>query len=623
MNRSQLAQASALFWRHLRPALTNPAKFAGLVQRIGQIWASKGFTGAIKHHAPGTALYRDYPKWLVEREPLQIMEGANNKIGPTISILAISDASSDAEFPQMLESLLTQNDHAWELVVDSHLWQRYTNPKDPRVKTVETAEIQASSEDNAFGKLLQKLAQHATAPYVHIYQSGQFRRDWIRQCAAAITDTEPILLYWDHDLLDAQQQRHTPNFKPRLNPELALSQNYIGAAWITPRQLFLAANPIASSRANMLLGEARKIGSFGAFCYYLQLEIIFTKRSKNIHIAQVLSHHRSEVTLSSLTDALNSFLCTHDVSYDHATFNGTAFQLKSANKATPKVSIIIPTRDGLGLLKHTISTLQALTTYPNYEIIIADNDSTDPATCAYLNDVNGRNKIRVFRAPGAFNFSKINNLATEHTDGELLLFLNNDVEIIESNWLSEMVGNALNTGVGAVGCMLLFPNRTIQHAGIVLGLGGYAKHVFANQPEGYAGPNGRACSLQQMSAVTAACLMVQRVHFNAVNGFDERYAVAFNDVDLCLRLQAAGLRNIWTPNAILLHHESASRGYDDSVASQARFLVEAQQFHARWDHELRDDPFYNPNLTLTDAAFALGWERTGNINTKSHVNHPA
>jgi O-antigen biosynthesis protein len=289
------------------------------------------------------------------------------------------------------------------------------------------------------------------------------------------------------------------------------------------------------------------------------------------------------------------------------------------------VSIIIPTRDSLGLLKHTISSLQALTTYPNYEIIIADNDSTDPATCAYLNDVNdvnGRNKIRVFKTPGAFNFSKINNLATEHTDGELLLFLNNDVEIIAPNWLNEMVGNALNAGVGAVGCMLLFPNRTIQHAGIVLGLGGYAKHVFANQPEGYAGPNGRACSLQQLSAVTAACLMVQRVHFNAVNGFDERYAVAFNDVDLCLRLQAAGLRNIWTPNAILLHHESASRGYDDSPASQSRFLAEAQQFHARWDHELRDDPFYNPNLTLAGAAFALGWERTGSSNPISHVNQP-
>ncbi len=617
MNRSQLAQASALFWRHLRPALTNPAKLAGLVQRIGQIWASKGFTGAIKHHAPGVALYTDYPKWLAEREPLQIMAGASSKTDPTISILVVSDASSSAEFPQMLESLLGQNSAAWELILDGRLWEHQSKPNDPRVKTVETAEIAVSPEDNAFGKSLQKLAQYATAPYVHIYQSGHFRLDWVSQCAVAIANAAPTLLYWDHDLVDAQKQRHSPNFKPRLNPELALSQNYIGVAWIASRELFCATNSKA------LLNEASSMSAFDACCYYLQLEIAFATHGKSSHIAQVLSHHRSETKLSSLADTLNFFLRKHDVGYDHATFNGDAFQLRPANKAAPKVSIIIPTRDGLGLLKQTISTLQALTTYPNYEIIIADNDSTDPATCAYLNDVNGHNKIRVFKTPGAFNFSKINNLATEHTDGELLLFLNNDVEIIEPNWLDEMVGNALNTGVGAVGCMLLFPNHTIQHAGIVLGLGGYAKHVFANQPEGYAGPNGRACSLQQMSAVTAACLMVQRVHFNAVNGFDERYAVAFNDVDLCLRLQAAGLRNIWTPNAILLHHESASRGYDDSPASQTRFLVEAQQFHARWDHQLRDDPFYNPNLTLAGAAFALGWERPSSINTTSHADHPA
>ena len=609
MNRSQLAQASALFWRHLRPALTDPAKLAGLVQRIGQIWASKGLTGAIKHHAPGAALYADYAKWILEREPAQILRDKSRQTTPIISVLVVSDASSDAEFPKMLESLLAQNSNAWEVVVDGRMWDRQINPNHPQIRTGETPENRASSGSYGYGETLEKLCQHAVAPYIHIYQNGTFRCDWVAQCCAAIDANQPTMLYWDDDLFDAQNYRHAPNFKPRWNPELALSQNYIGAAWLTTRDKLLAATPVNSALSKAVPKEVGKTGVFGAFCYFIQLEIAFAKHAKNTHLPQLLSHHGSQTRLSWLSDGLNAFLRTHHVGYSAGVATAHAFTLTPANTATPKVSIIIPTRDGSGLLKHTISSLQALTAYPNYEIIIADNDSTDPATCAYLNDVHNTNNIRVFKTPGAFNFSKINNLATEHTDGELLLFLNNDVEIIEANWLGEMVGNALNTGVGAVGCMLLFPNRTIQHAGIVLGLGGYAKHVFANQPEGYAGPNGRACSLQQLSAVTAACLMVQRVHFNAVNGFDERYAVAFNDVDLCLRFEAAGLRNIWTPNAVLLHHESASRGYDDSAASQSRFSAEAQQFHARWDHQLRDDPFYNPNLTLTGAGFALGWER--------------
>ena len=613
MNRSQLAQASALFWRHLRPALTNPAKLAGLVQRIGQIWVSKGITGAIKHHAPGAALYADYAKWISEREPAQILADDNRQTTPIVSVLVVSDASSDAEFPKMLESLLAQNSGAWEVIVDGRMWGRQINPHHPQIRTVETPEIQVSLGGDGsygYGETLEKLSRHAVAPYVHIYQNGTFRADWVAQCSAAIDANHPTLLYWDDDLFDSQNHRHAPNFKPRWNPELALSQNYIGAAWLTKRDKLLAATPVNSALSKAVPEEVLKTSVFGTFCYFIQLEIAFAKNATNHHLPQLLSHHGSQTRLSWLNDGLNAFLRTHNVGYSAGVATAHAFKLTPANTTTPKVSIIIPTRDGLGLLKHTISSLQALTAYPNYEIIIADNDSTDPATCAYLSDVHNTKNIRVFKTPGAFNFSKINNLATEHTDGELLLFLNNDVEIIEANWLGEMVGNALNTGIGAVGCMLLFPNRTIQHAGIVLGLGGYAKHVFANQPEGYTGPNGRARSLQQLSAVTAACLMVQRVHFNAVNGFDERYAVAFNDVDLCLRFQAAGLRNIWTPNAALLHHESASRGYDDSVASQSRFQAEAQQFHARWDPQLRDDPFYNPNLTLTGAGFALGWERS-------------
>ena len=215
--------------------------------------------------------------------------------------------------------------------------------------------------------------------------------------------------------------------------------------------------------------------------------------------------------------------------------------------------------------------------------------------------------VSVLRLDEPFNFSRINNAAAARARGPLLCFLNNDTEVISADWLEEMVSLAVREGVGAVGAMLYYPNDTMQHAGVVLGLGGIASHPHRGERRGAPGNYGRAALTQTMSAVTAACMLLRKSAFDAVGGFDESLAVAYNDVDLCLRLQARGFRNVWTPFAELYHYESVSRGDDLNDDNRERFLAESRAMSDRWGGLLTADPYYNPNLSLTRADLWLAY----------------
>jgi O-antigen biosynthesis protein len=277
--------------------------------------------------------------------------------------------------------------------------------------------------------------------------------------------------------------------------------------------------------------------------------------------------------------------------------------------ALPRVSILIPTRNQVHLLRTCLESLGALTDYPDVELIVIDNGSDEPDALAYLATLRARPGVQVLPMPlRPFNFSALNNRAAEQASGELLLLLNNDIEVIEPHWLRAMVAQALRAGVGAVGARLLYPDRTLQHGGVVLGLGrdGVASPAFKGLPLAAPGPAGRAQCLQAYSAVTAACLLVRKSLYQQVGGLDETHlAVAYNDVDFCLKLRAAGLRNLWTPQATLIHHESVSRGRDATAANSDRFATEAAWMRERWGAALRDDPAYNPNLNGLTGDFAL------------------
>jgi GT2 family glycosyltransferase len=273
----------------------------------------------------------------------------------------------------------------------------------------------------------------------------------------------------------------------------------------------------------------------------------------------------------------------------------------------PLVSLVIPTRDAADLLKTCVETIRAKTAYRPYELIVVDNQSREPATLRLLRGLEERKVARVLRYDAPFNYSAINNLGVREARGEIVGLLNNDLEIMEPGWLATMVAQALRPEVGAVGARLLYPDGTVQHGGVILGIGGVANHAHRNFPGSEAGYFGRLQLVQDLSAVTAACLLVRRDVYLRLGGLDESIAVAFNDVDFCLRLRKAGLRCVYTPDATLVHHESKSRGKDDSPDKRARFAREVETIMARWGELLRNDPAYNPNLTLESEDFALAW----------------
>lgn len=272
----------------------------------------------------------------------------------------------------------------------------------------------------------------------------------------------------------------------------------------------------------------------------------------------------------------------------------------------PQVTIIIPTRNGLALMEACLEGLLKRTDYPAFDIIVCDNDSDDPALLARFEEWSRDPRFRVLPCPGPFNYSVINNRAAREAKGEILLLLNNDTEIRHPDWLREMVSHAVRPEIGAVGARLLFPSLRVQHAGTVLGLAGLAGHDMLHTPQKSHGPYDLLCLTRRVSAVTAACLAVRREAFLAVGGFDEEgLRVAYNDVDLCLKLRAAGLSNLVTPHAELLHKESATRGDDMSPTHKARWLTERATMRARWGDALVTDPYYSPLLSIDPPARIL------------------
>ncbi|MDR2546534.1 MAG: glycosyltransferase family 2 protein [Lachnospiraceae bacterium] len=274
----------------------------------------------------------------------------------------------------------------------------------------------------------------------------------------------------------------------------------------------------------------------------------------------------------------------------------------------PLISIIIANKDHTDDLRGLIDSIITKSTYRNYEIIIVENNSVTEDIFAYYEELKDNPQIRVITFPTAFNFSAINNFGATQAHGEYLLFLNNDTEVLRVNWLEEMLMYAQREDVACVGAKLYYPDKTIQHAGVVLGLGAHrtAGHSHYRQHRENLGYMGRLCYAQNVTAVTAACLMVAKYLFDEVGGFDEEFAVSLNDVDLCLKLRAKGYLNVFTPFAELYHYESRSRGLDLDGENARRYEAESVRFRSKWAEELAaGDPYYNPNFSLDKSDFSL------------------
>jgi len=417
---------------------------------------------------------------------------------------------------------------------------------------------------------------------------------------------ETDLVYSDEDKIDEDGRRFEPYFKPDWNPDLFLGQNYLSHFSVYRTAL------------------VRDVGGFregyeGSQDWDLALRV--TDRStppRILHIPKVLYHWRAIAGSTALELSEKSYPveAARRALIDHFAARGIGASLEPVpgghwrtvyplSQPAPLVSIIIPTRNGLEHLRRCVESITSATDYPSYEILIVDNGSDEPATLAWLGQV-ASDTIRVLPVPGPFNYSAINNTAVRAARGEIVALLNNDLEVITPGWLTEMVSHACRQDVGCVGAMLYFPNDHIQHAGVILGVGGVAGHAFRDFPRGTEGVFNRARLIQELSAVTAACLVVRKSVYTLVGGLDEAdLAIAFNDIDFCLKVRRAGFRNIWTPFAELYHHESASRGADDTPEKRHRFDREVEAMLRRWGSDLGGDPAYNPNLTLERNDFSL------------------
>lgn len=524
---------------------------------------------------------------------------------PVIDMVLNAEADSDvAQLKRSIQSLLNQVYPHWRLAVTLP-----TSGADAQV-----ALVQKLAADEPRIRLC--LAPQSTPPGKHaalalqtcqgawtgvMHPGDQLREQALLVLAQTLQKhPEAVVVYPDEDQVNAQGRRSHHHFKPDWNADYQRSANYIGhVCWV--------------SRAHLI----ECTGGGGMQGYEVLLRCTESLPAQRIvHVPRVLWHRATPAKTWLAQEDLPSLQSHLDRHSPGAKAEVTGQGLLRVHHAIPDpaplVSIVICTRNQFKLLQTCIDSITRITRYPHYEFIIVDNGSDESRTLDYLAQLPARDpRVRVIRDDSPFNYAALNNMAVGHARGELVALLNNDIEAIHADWLNEMVGHALRPEVGCVGAKLLYPNDTVQHVGVLVGPGkdapdAIAAHYLRGIPRHAPGYANRAIATLQLTAVTAACLVIRKATFLQVGGLDaEHLAVTYNDVDFCLRVGELGLRHVLTPHAVLYHHESVSRGRDASSKNKARFLPEQAYMQQRWARHLDHDPCYNPNLSHQKPDFLL------------------
>lgn len=425
---------------------------------------------------------------------------------------------------------------------------------------------------------------------VHAHVVESFRR-------AATERATPAIFYADQDEHDARGRRINPWLKPSWDEAMFLAQDYVSTICALPLDDILRCAPLAIDDedeavyaliAHLALGQP-------------QLPV---QHVPTVGATVPMGSWRRPST--GRIDTVRQFARLRHAEVIGEGPYGTVRVCPVAPDREAEIAVIIPTRDRVDLLKSCIGGVLDATDYENLKIIVVDNGSVEPFSLRYFDEISVHPKVEILPMPGKYNYAALNNEAVRRSNAELLCFLNNDVEILGSDWLRRMVAHAVREDVGAVGARLLYPDSTIQHAGVVIGLGGAAGHAHRGDDLEEAGYFAQTHIARTATAVTAACLVVERAKFNRVGGFDALgLAIAYNDVDLCLKLRAINLRNIYEPAATLVHHESKSRGSDFSKENLQRYRAELATFQERWGSQTFQDPTHHPALDRASEKFTL------------------
>ena len=559
-------------------------------------------------------LHDDYYAWILRNEPdaaaLELQPQTCFAYQPRISLITPTYNTPETFLIEMIESVLAQTYANWELCIAdgaSHaphvkdLLSRYAR-QDARIKvSFLPGNLGIAGNSNvavglASGEWIGLLDHDDVLAPFALFEVVQFLN---RQPA-----TEYV--YSDEDRLSEDgAMRHAPQFKPDWSPDTLRSTNYPTHFSVFKRALL--------ERVGGL-----RTGFEGSQDYDLILRA--TEQARAIgHIPKVLYHWRMHdhslardpLSKTSVYDAAQRALQEHLVRtgrpgiVEQAEILGF-YKITYSLKITPLVSIIIPNQDHADDLQRCLSSILKKSSYRNFEVLLVENGSKRPETFALYAQFTGEARVRLLEWPHPFNYSAVNNFAAQQAAGEVLLFLNNDTQVITPDWLERMLEHAIRPEIGAVGAKLYYPDGTIQHAGVIIGLKSIAGHCFLAFPANNAGYMGRLKIIQNLSAVTAACFMMRSEVFHEVGGFDESYELAFNDADLCLNIRQKNYLIVWTPYAELYHYESKTRGCDHAPEKQQRFDREKARFQQKWQRFLEQgDPYYNPNLTLECEDFSI------------------
>ena len=537
----------------------------------------------------------------------------------TFSILVPLYNTPERFLREMIESVTAQTYGKWELCLadgsdDAHAFvgricQEYRQ-KDSRIKYQKLAKNEGiSGNTNECYKM-------ATGNYIALFDHD----DLLHPCVLfaymqAICEKDADYIYCDEATFKGNSINHmiTMHFKPDYAPDNLLANNYICHFSVFSRELLES-------------GELFRSQFDGSQDHDMILRL--TAKAKHIvHVPRILYYWRSHKgsvasSIDAKTYAINAAkgaVATHLTKLGYRNFEiestrafATIFRIKYELTSHPLVSIIIPNKDHVDDLSRCVESIINLSTYDNYEIVIVENNSETAEIRTYYEEISRHPRVQVVEYKGDFNYSKINNFGVQYAKGEYLLLLNNDTEVITPDWMEELLMYAMRKDVGVVGAKLYYPDKTIQHAGIVIGLGAHrtAGHTHYRIPEANVGYMGKLCYAQDVTAVTGACMMVSKALYEELGGLDESFTVALNDVDFCLRVREKGLLNIFTPFAELYHYESKSRGSDKKDERALRYQQESDRFRVKWADALaKGDPYYNPNFSLDHSDFTVNWKK--------------
>lgn len=546
---------------------------------------------------------KDYLKWIINHETKPTYKKL--KYSPLISILIPVYNIERKYLSECLDSILNQKYQNFEVcladdcstLTETIETLKEYEKKDKRIKVV------YRKENGHISKATNSALEIATGEFIGLMDNDDvITEDALYEMVLALNKNKNLdFIYSDEDKMDMEGNRCEPHFKPDYSPDSLLGGNYICHFEILRKSIM---EEIGGFRSEYVGAQ-----DFDLFLRFVEK----TTPDRIHHIPKILYHWRK--VPGSTADTVES--------KDYAIENGkkavidamkrrnldaevitpiksTHYIVEYQYKKEPLVSIIIPTRDMAKMLKQCIDSIYQKTVYKNFEIIIVDNNSSEEKTIQLFETLKQEHSnLKVISAQCEFNYSKINNLAVEQCRGEYLLFLNNDTKIISRAWLKSMVGYAMQKHIGAVGVKLLYPDDTIQHGGVILGIDGTARHAFLHTPADSFGFYGRLLVPYNYSAVTAACMLVSRKKFTEVNGFNEELKVAFNDIDLNLKLLKKGYYNIFLPQVEVYHYESKSRGLDSTTEKYKKFLSEKEYLQTHWSEQLAHDRFYNPNFSLS------------------------